>query len=83
MISKIALDNNLDVAVVGSPPDAVMHCRQSESHVIYTEVTEALIFAVDDLYNRPLFTVAAPVNDEEVSLSEDEFIKSHECPFIV
>lgn len=83
MISKVALDNNLDVAVVGRPPDAVMHCRQSEPDVINTEVTETLIFAVDDLYNRPLFTVAAPVNDEEVSLPEDEFIESHECPFIV
>ena len=83
MIFQVALDNNRDIAIVGSPPDAVMHCRQSESDVIYTEVTEALIFAVDDLYNGSLFTVAAAVNYEEVSLSENEFVESHQRPFIV
>ncbi len=83
MIFKVTLDNYLDVAVVGSPLNAVMHCRQSESDVVYVKVAEAFIFAVDDLYNGSLLAIAAAVNYEEVPLSENEFVESHQCPFIV
>ena len=83
MIFEVALYYYLDVAIVNSGFNTVMHCRQPESYIIDIEIPESGVFSIDNFDRRSLFAVTATVDNEEVPLSEDELIKCHKRSLVV
>jgi hypothetical protein len=83
VVLQVALDDDLDVAIVICRFYAIMDGRQPESHVVDAEESVARKLAVDYLDSGPFLLIASAVNDKEVSFPEDEFIESHEGSFVV
>ena len=80
---EVLFEYYLDVAVVSRTFDAVVNGRQAEAHVVDAEISEAGIFAIDNLDCTFFPFVSSLVDNKEVTSCENEFRFSLAGSFVV